>query len=151
MANRCDGCEGKFGALGDPEVEIESEESNEEILSVDVRLDVSCANCGNEFMQGFANVETTVDVDTHDETCKVTAEDGTVVTFASDRDRFDALIKAEREFDITNAEAEATFEEEKRRRFYAITVRFDVKCSTCGDEFKLTGDSEISVGELDPV
>jgi len=150
-ANRCEGCEGKFGALGDFECEIESDDSNQEMLSVSVRLDVSCANCGSEFVQGFADVEVEVDTSTHNETCKVQDENGEIVTLESDNDRFLKLIEPEREFTITNAEAEATFEEVKRRRFYVVKVNFDVKCSTCDEEFQLHGETEIDTGELEPV
>jgi hypothetical protein len=97
-------------------------------------------------------------------------EEPVEVTLESDRDRFIELTDKERYFEITEASYEVgddyvpkvkerTLKDgtvkrtpvphRYRRHIYTVTGTFSVRCSSCGGDFEVTGEAELSAGEFE--
>lgn len=176
MAVRCDGCDGKFGANGEAEYEIESYDINQTTVTADVTINIPCANCGGELKTGTLNFEQEIDTSEHDQDCQFTVngEDGeeVAVTFESDQVRFEELAE-ERTFSITDVDAQVEDDytpktktvrdrktgelTEKRvpqrfqRHIYVVTLTVSIDCEACGGSFEAVMNDQLGASELEPV
>jgi len=153
MATQCQGCDGKFGAMGDPSAGVDSYDVSDTTVSADVTVSVECANCGSEFLSGSISLEQEIDVDSHDSDCAITdPETGQEVTLESNNERFDELCHSERTFEITDVDVqvEESFDKSKRR-FYDVTATFSVRCLSCGGELEVVSNDALYSSELESV
>ena len=171
---RCDGCDGKFGAAGEAEVEDDSFEVNESTVNVEAKVSVPCGNCGNELQEGYTSIEAEIDTETHNAECEITdpATDQPV-TLESDEDRFLALVEGERTFDCTSVTLEISDDfrphfievrdrksgeitkkaapRRSQRHYYDITGTANVTCNACGKDLEVELAGEMLSTELEPV
>lgn len=175
MAIRCDGCDGKFGSNGEPEVEVESSDITDTTVTAEVTVKVPCGNCGTEdFKTGSLSFEQEIDTSAHDSECafEVDGEDGVpiTVTFDSDQERFEELAE-ERTFTIDDVDAQVGDDYEPKpklvksrktgemvlkhtparyqRHLYLVTLTVSLTCDTCGGALEAVLEDSLGAGELE--
>jgi hypothetical protein len=168
---RCSGCDGKFGASGEPEVEVDSFDVSDTSLTADIQLNIPCANCGSELKQGSLSFETELDAEEHDGECEISDPDtGQPVTLESDEDRFRELADSDRFFEISDVDAQVsddyrpstmtktlkdgtvktkTVPMRYRTHYYDVTVTFSVRCAACGSDMEVIAEDSLSASELE--
>lgn len=174
---RCEGCDGKYGSNGEPEVEVNSEDVNDASISIEVELNIPCGNCGSSpFKQTYATLEAEIDLDAHDDQCLIEdpENNNAGVTLESDPDRFRELADSERTFEITGTDVEVSddyrpkYKEVRDRKtgevkrklvpfryqthYYDLTGTVSVRCSSCQGDFEVAlNDESIRASELEVV
>lgn len=174
---RCNGCDGKFGANGDPEVEIESIEIDDDgNINASVTITVPCANCGDELKTGMLELEHQFDVDGHEYECGFHVDElGDIEPLADgasdeEKDAYHAAVEAAggRSFEIMNESAEA--EEDFRPRnktlksgkvvpvparyqthYYGAAVTAMVRCGLCDGDTEVSFSDDMSASSLEEV
>lgn len=143
---RCEGCDGKFGANGEPEAEVESEDVADTTLTADVLVNVPCANCGGEYKSGYVSIEAEIDdPDDHNPDCPG-GDDRTFEITSTDAQVSDDYRPKTRT--LKNGQ-ERPVPLRFQRHYYDVEVTFSVRCTACETEFEVKADDSIGAGELE--
>lgn len=175
----CSGCDGKFGSNGDPEVEVQSSDVDDEgNVTVEVEIQIPCGNCGSEFKAGNLTLEGQFG-EGHDDECTFDFNGQTFSRSESGDEAYEAAMEAAggREWElISDGDIESTedyrpkFKTKKngaavldkdgnrvpvpfryQRHYYGATMTVELRCSLCEETFEGTLEGDISASELEEV
>jgi hypothetical protein len=170
---RCEGCEGKFGSNGEPEIEEESTDVANASVSVGATVRIPCGNCGSDYKTAFIELEGEVSTDAHDDDCvMIDPETNKEVTRESDEERF-ALLAEDRTFDATDTDLQVSDDYRPKmkrttnkktgkvtekpvpfryqRHWYDVVATVSLTCSACGQGIETVLEDSISASEFEPV
>jgi len=127
---RCADCN-KFVSYGDIQTEIVSEQADDDLLTIEVRIALTCADCGAEVKETTLEFSEEINHDCEAEPgegdqFEITASSADATERRQDKDRHGKPIKSSR----------------YAKQFYGASVAAEVKCNWCGETFDVSGDVE---------
>lgn len=126
---RCNDCN-KFVSYGDPEIEISSEQVDEDLLTAEIRIALTCAECSAEIKEAVLDFEQDIDHECEEKEI--------------DEPRYEVLSSSAE----GNSRMETTGKNGKpikaryARTYYGADLTFDVQCAWCDETFTVGGDVE---------
>lgn len=127
---RCTDCN-KFVSYGDIQTEIVDERVDGDMVIIEVRIVLTCADCGAELKEATLEFEQEIDhecasAETDEERYEITASSADATDRRQTKDRHGKPIKNPR----------------YAKQFYGASVAVGVKCRWCGETFDVSGDVE---------
>jgi hypothetical protein len=153
---RCEGCDGKFGSNGEPDVEVDSHDyTTSDNISVETKVSVPCANCGSDFKEGYLSFDVDV-ASQHD--CEQAPEDptGTGDDIQFEIGAVDATVDDDYRPKTREVKDRKTGEVKQvpvpmraQRHYYDVTLTISVTCGSCSEEFEVTTTDSLGAGEME--
>lgn len=127
---RCNDCN-KFVSYGDIEAEIVGEQVDEDVLTAEVTITLTCAECGSGLKEVTTDFEHSIDhtcegAEVEGDVFEIVSSDASGTDRLEDKDKKGKPIKNHRYM----------------RTFYGADLTFEVQCNRCKETFEIVGNVE---------